>query len=67
MKVKATDKFIKHNVNPKELDHIPTDGEKFEVSDERFKILTGDNRFNEVFVEEVKEEPVKRERKKKVE
>ena len=53
MLVKATNKYKELNVQDKELQRIPEDGEVFEVSDERFKILTKDNEFKEVFVEEV--------------
>ena len=31
------------------------EGEEFEVSNERFKVLTKDNEFKEVFVEKVEE------------
>lgn len=53
MLVKATNKYKELNVQDKELQRIPNEGEVFEVSDERFKILTKDNEFKEVFVEEV--------------
>ena len=55
MKVKATDKYEKLNLKDKELDRIPKAGEVFEVTEERYEVLTKTNRFNEVFVEEVKE------------
>lgn len=53
MLVKATNKYKELNVQDKELQRIPEEGEVFEVSDERFKTLTKDNEFKEVFVEEV--------------
>lgn len=53
MLVKATNKYKELNIQDKELQRIPEEGEVFEVSDERFKILTKDNEFKEVFVEEV--------------
>jgi len=64
MKVKATNEFKKHNVKPQELENIPEEGKEFDVTKERFEILSGDNRFNVVFVEEVKEQPKKEETKK---
>ena len=56
MKVKATDKYEKLNLKDKELDRIPKVGEIFEVTKERYEVLTKKNKFNEVFVEEIKEE-----------
>lgn len=55
MLVQATDKYEKLNLKDNELGRIPKEGEKFEVSEERYKILTETNKFNEVFVEKVKE------------
>jgi len=56
MKVRATAEFKKENVNPDELDYIPEEGIEFEVSEERFEVLSGKNRFKKVFVEKVEEE-----------
>jgi Rieske Fe-S protein len=56
MKVRATAEFKKENVNPDELDYIPEEGIEFEVSEERFEVLSGKNRFKKVFVEKVVEE-----------
>lgn len=53
MLVKATDKYQKLNLKDNELGRIPKKGEEFEVSEERYKVLTQTNRFNEVFVEKV--------------
>ena len=58
MKVKATDQFIKLNVKPIELDWIPEAGEIFEVTEERYKVLKGNNAYNVAFVEEVKAEVI---------
>lgn len=55
MLVRATDKYEKLNVKDKELNRIPKEGEQFEISEERYKILTNTNKFNTVFVEKVKE------------
>lgn len=55
MKVKALDTYKKLNVRDNELGRIPEVGEEFEVTEERFKILNGDNKYKEIFVEEVKE------------
>ncbi len=56
MKVRATDKYEKLNVKDKILSRVPKTGEVFEVSDERFKVLSGNNEYNEVFVEKYIEE-----------
>ena len=53
MKVKATDEYVKRNLKDKELDRIPVAGEIFEVSKERYEVLTGNNPFNAIFVEKV--------------
>ena len=50
MKVRATDKYEKLNIKDNELDRIPKQGEEFEISEERFKVLTQTNKFNIVFV-----------------
>lgn len=55
MKVKATNKYKELNVSDKELGRIPTEGEEFEVTEERYKELTETNKFNAVFVEKVEE------------
>ena len=55
MLVKATDKYEKLNLKDNELGRIPKKGEEFEVSEERYKVLTQTNRFNEVFVEKVEQ------------
>lgn len=55
MKVKATDEYVKRNLKDKELDRIPKAGEVFEVSKERYKVLTINNPYNAIFVEKVEE------------
>lgn len=55
MKVRATSKYEELNLQDNELGRIPKAGEEFEVSEERYKVLTKTNKFNVVFVEKVKE------------
>lgn len=66
MLVKATDKYRKLNLKDKELGRIPEQGEQFEISKERYEVLTKTNKFNVVFVEKVEEieTAVKKTRKK---
>ena len=54
MLVKATNKYQELNVEDKELKRVPKEGETFEVSEDRFKVLSKDNKFKVAFVEEVK-------------
>lgn len=53
MIVKATDAYKRRNLKDAELKRIPKEGEKFEVTQERFEVLNGKNPYHEVFVEEV--------------
>ena len=55
MLVKATDKYEKLNLKDNELNRIPKAGEQWEISEERYEVLTKTNRFHEVFVEKVEE------------
>lgn len=55
MKVKATEMYKKLNVQDKELGRIPEVGEEFEVSEERYEVLTKTNPNKAVFVEKVEE------------
>ncbi len=55
MKVKALDTYKRLNVQDNELKRIPEQGEEFDVTKERYKVLTSNNSYNEVFVEAVKE------------
>ncbi len=55
MLVKATDKYEKLNIKDLELNKIPKKGEIFEVSEKRYKILTKENEYHEIFVEKVEE------------
>ena len=55
MLVKATEKYEELNLKDNELGRIPKEGEQWEVSNERYEVLTKTNKFNTVFVEKVKE------------
>lgn len=55
MKVRATKKYEELKIQDKEQGKILKAGEEFEVSTERFKILNGNNAYNAIFVEQVKE------------
>ena len=55
MKVKATNKYKELNIQDNELGKIPEAGEEWEVTEERYKVLTETNKFNTVFVEKVKD------------
>lgn len=54
MLVKATDKYEKLNIQDNELGKTPKPGEEWEVSEERYKVLTKTNKYNTVFVEKVR-------------
>lgn len=53
MLVRATDKYEKLNLKDNELGRMPKKGEEFEVSKERFEVLTKTNKYKAVFVEKV--------------
>ena len=54
MLVKATNQYEKLNVEDKELKRIPKKGETFEVTEERYKVLSGENKWKVAFAEEIK-------------
>lgn len=56
MLVKATNKYKELNIADKELNKIPEEGEEFEVTEERYKVLTKTNQYKVVFVEKVEAE-----------
>lgn len=60
MKVRATNAYQRLNIPDQELNRIPLEGEEWEVTEERYKILSDPqkNGFNEIFVREVKEKKV---------
>lgn len=55
MKVKATNKYEELGLQDNELGRIPKTGEEFEVSNERYEVLTKTNKWNVAFVEKVEE------------
>lgn len=55
MKVKATNEYVRLNLQDKELNRIPVEGEVFEVSKARYEVLTKTNSYGVVFVEKVEE------------
>lgn len=55
MLVKATRKYEELHIKDNELNRIPKEGEEFEVTKERYEILTRTNRFHKVFVEKVEQ------------
>lgn len=55
MLVQATDKYEKLNLKDNELGRTPKKGEQFEISKQRYKVLTQTNKFNAVFVEKVEQ------------
>ena len=55
MRVKALDTYKKFNIKDTELGRIPEPGEEFEITKERFEVLTTTNKYNKVFVEEIEE------------
>lgn len=71
VKVVALDTYERLKVSDAEYGTRIAEGTEFVVSEERLKVLLGNNRFNEAFVklaevkEEVEEKPKKRGRKKK--
>lgn len=66
MKVRATAEYEKRNLKDAELDKIPKEGEEFEVTEERYRILSGKNPFKVKFVEKVEEPKIDKEEIKKV-
>lgn len=67
MKVKATNKYKELGLQDNELRRIPEAGEEWEVTEERYKVLTETNKFNAIFVKKVedKKESVKKTTRKK--
>lgn len=69
IKVKATDAYTnnKEKLNREEdliitdntLERVPKAGEVFEVTEERFDVLNGNNAYGLVFVEKIEEEKKK--------
>ena len=55
MKVKATNNYELKGIQDNELGRIPKEGEVFEISKERYEVLTKTNSYGLVFVEKVEE------------
>ena len=55
MIVRANENFKRFRRIPNELDHIPEDGEAFEVSEDRFKVLNGENDLGVKFIDAMPE------------
>ena len=55
MLVKATNKYKELNLKDNELGRIPKEGEQWELTEERYKVLTQTNKYNAVFVKKVEE------------
>ena len=51
IKVKALDTYEKLNIKDEKLNIIPKKGKIFEVTEERLKVLLGENRHHIAFVE----------------
>lgn len=58
-RVKATEMYRKYQLIDSQLGFVPAEGYEFEVSDERFRVLNGDNSYGCAFVTEVKGEKPK--------
>lgn len=54
MLVRATDKYEELNIEDMELKKKPKKGEEWEITEERFEVLTKNNPYNAVFVEKVR-------------
>lgn len=55
IKVIALDTYTKKNIKDGELGYKPKEGTEFEVSEERLKVLLGENKYNLVFVKVIEE------------
>lgn len=56
MKVKATNVYEELKLKAVELDRVPKAGEVFEIKNEKFQFLNGNNNYKKVFVEKIEEE-----------
>ena len=54
MLVRATDKYEELNIEDIELKKKPKKSEEWEITEERFEVLTKNNPYNAVFVEKVR-------------
>lgn len=55
MKVKATNKYKELKLKAVELGRIPKEGEIFEIKNEKFSMLNGNNKYKAIFVEKLNE------------
>lgn len=53
MIVRATNQYEKLNVTDKELKRVPKEGEQFEITKERYDVLTKTNEYKVKFVQEI--------------
>ncbi len=67
MKVRATNAYEELKLKALELDRVPKAGEEFEIKNEKFQFLNGNNNFKKVFVEKVEEEKKELDGKEEVE
>ena len=58
MLVRATDKYEELNIEDIELKKKPKKGEEWEITEERFEVLTKNNPYNAVFVEKVRKKNI---------
>ncbi len=56
MKVRATNAYEELKLKALELDRVPKAGEEFEIKNEKFQFLNGNNNYKKVFVEKIEEE-----------
>ena len=54
MLVRARDKYEELNIEDIELKKKPKKGDEWEITEERFEVLTKNNPYNAVFVEKVR-------------
>lgn len=59
IKVKATDAYQKKSVVDDKLGIMPKEGHEFEVTEERYNVLAGNNKYKTKFVEKVTKEKSK--------
>ena len=55
MKVKATKAYKELKLKAVELGRVPEEGEVFEIKNEKFSYLNGNNNYKKVFVEKIEE------------
>lgn len=63
VKVRALAVYEQQHISDNTLGRVPYAGEIFEVSEERYKVLSGNNDYHMKFVELVEEKPIETEKK----